>query len=297
MSFYKIYKFKPKDGIWFTKDLVDELLTMSRAGVSEAIVSFNLGISESYVEMNNGKAWIVDKNIMLNLEHVKRIVKKSDTVYYLDTEKGHIKPVVITSPEGNYYKLRSLGKDKAPTLEINGIHMHNILDTDPWKDSARKVSMAKIRRGKVLDIGTGLGYTAINSYIRGAEVTTIEKDPYVLKMAALNPWSSNLSARDITIILGDAVNVTEKLKDEYFDAAIHDPPRFSLAGELYSKEFYQVIFRKLKKGANLFHYTGAPGKHRGVSFQKGVINRLRNAGFDVIRVYKDYGILARKPRL
>jgi len=38
----------------------------------------------------------------------------------------------------------------------------------------------------------------------------------------------------------------------------------------------------LKPGGKLFHYVSKPGsKYRNKSVEKGVINRLRNVGFDV----------------
>ena len=293
----RVYRFKPKNGIWLTKDLVRELLTFSKLGLSKAMVSLDLGLTETCVRINAETVHVSDGGVELDLKYVAKVVRKADLVYFLDVKRDTLEPIAMVSSEGNYYKLRNVDRGKAPTLEINGIHMHNILDTDPWEDSARKVAIAKVRGGRVLDICTGLGYTAINSYMRGADVVTIEKDPYVLKIAELNPWSRKLSARSIKILLGNAVNVVERLKNGYFDAVIHDPPRFSLAGELYSKGFYQVIFEKLKEGGYMFHYTGSPGKRRGISFQKGVVNRLRYAGFEIVKVYKDYGVLARKPRL
>lgn len=291
----RVYRFKPKDGIWITRDLAEELLSFSRLGVGKALVSLDLGLTETVVEVDTGVIRVSGMNVELDLKRIVNAVKRPDLIYFLDVKNGSLKPVVMTSPKGDYYKLRNVGKDRAPTLEINGIHMHNILNTDPWKDSSRKVTIARVKGGKVLDICTGLGYTAIGSYIRGADVVTIEKDPYVLKIAELNPWSRKLS--NIKILLGDAVHIVSKLRDNYFNTAIHDPPRFSLAGELYSKDFYQTVFDKLEEGGYMFHYTGGPGKHRGISFQKGVVNRLRYAGFEIIRVYKDYGVLARKPRL
>ncbi|MEM1809584.1 MAG: methyltransferase, partial [Thermofilaceae archaeon] len=68
--------------------------------------------------------------------------------------------------------------------------------------------------------------------------------------------------------------------------------RFSLAGELYSLEFYRRLRRVLKKGARVFHYTGWPGKHRGLNIQAGVVRRLRAAGFETIEIVKGYGVVA-----
>ena len=79
---------------------------------------------------------------------------------------------------------------------------------------------------------------------------------------------------------------------------VHDPPRFSLAGHLYSEEFYREIFRVLKPGGRLFHYVGNPGKkYRGKDLQKGVMERLRKVGFiNVKRVEEALGVVAVKPK-
>ncbi|ENN96284.1 SAM-dependent methyltransferase, partial [Methanocaldococcus villosus KIN24-T80] len=73
-------------------------------------------------------------------------------------------------------------------------------------------------------------------------------------------------------------------------------PRFSLAGHLYSEEFYRELYRVLKPGGRLFHYVGNPGKkYRGKDLQKGVMERLRKVGFkEVKKVEKALGVVAKK---
>ena len=78
-----------------------------------------------------------------------------------------------------------------------------------------------------------------------------------------------------------------------FDAALHDPPRFGIAGELYSQSFYSALARVLKRGAPLFHYTGPPNKlTSGRDLANEVSGRLRIAGF-ATQLVGD-GVLARK---
>jgi len=77
---------------------------------------------------------------------------------------------------------------------------------------------------------------------------------------------------------------------------LHDPPRFSLAGELYSLAFYQKLFRVLRHGGKLFHYTGKPGAHSGKNMAKGFKQRLVEAGFVGVRWDEGLqGFLCRKP--
>lgn len=69
-----------------------------------------------------------------------------------------------------------------------------------------------------------------------------------------------------------------------FDSVIHDPPRFSLAGELYSEEFYHHLFRVLCSNGRLFHYTGNPHIiKKGSSFVDGVAQRLKAVGFNSVK--------------
>ena len=177
--------------------------------------------------------------------------------------------------------------------------MHRTKDINPYEDTLNKINAVKVKKGeKVLDTCMGLGYTAIEAYRRGAEVITIEKNPNVLELAKINPYSEELFKGGIKIILGDAYDVIKTFKDEEFDVVIHDPPRFSLAGHLYSEEFYKEIFRVLKPGGRLFHYVGNPGKkYRGKDLQKGVMERLRKVGFiNVKRVEEALGVVAVKPK-
>ncbi|MHA2358284.1 MAG: class I SAM-dependent methyltransferase, partial [Candidatus Heimdallarchaeaceae archaeon] len=85
------------------------------------------------------------------------------------------------------------------------------------------------------------------------------------------------------------------LKADSFDVILHDPPRFSFAGELYSEEFYKELYRVLRKDGRLLHYVGKPGsKYRGKDFVKGVHNRLSNVGFKVKRTPDGESVLGYK---
>ncbi len=62
----------------------------------------------------------------------------------------------------------------------------------------------------------------------GAYVITIEKDPNVIELARINPWSRELfTGGKIQVIQGDAFEVVKKFKQASFDVVIHDPPRAS----------------------------------------------------------------------
>jgi predicted methyltransferase len=79
---------------------------------------------------------------------------------------------------------------------------------------------------------------------------------------------------------GDVSQAITTLPDAAFDAALHDPPRFGIAGELYSQVFYDQLARVLKRGGRLFHYTGSPNKlTSGRDVPREVAKRLEKAGF------------------
>ena len=196
---------------------------------------------------------------------------------------------------GHLYKLVNAGAYTAPTLEIDGIHMHRISGITPWRDSLQKVKLARVGRGDVvLDVCTGLGYTAELAATRARYVLTVEKDDVVLELAEYNPWSRWLESDKIGIVLGDAAEVIWKLPEESFTRIIHDPPRLSIAGELYGIEFYQGLYRVLASGGLLVHYTGAPGRRRGKDVATGVAERLRRAGFEAKLVRELYAVVAYK---
>ncbi|OYT39131.1 MAG: methyltransferase [Desulfurococcales archaeon ex4484_58] len=211
---------------------------------------------------------------------------------------GKVYEIIRRSPS-RFYKLKVVKYSRAPTLEINGIHMHRIKDIDPWSDSYLKVRRARVRRGDiVLDTCLGLGYTALNALKQGARVVySVEIDESVIWIAEHNPWSHGLVDDRIKIVQGDVVELVNQFKDSFFDKIIHDPPRYSgSTGELYSLEFYNELYRVLKPGGILYHYTGEPRRHGSPSIVKGIGDRLRKTGFyPVIFDRKSMGYIAFKP--
>ena len=231
---------------------------------------------------------------VLDEERLRKMIRHKDSVFIIEGRETYR---VEVRNGRRYYKLWAPITGRAPTLEISGVHMHRIVEVDPWTDSLMKVNLARVRAGaRVLDVCTGLGYTAIASRLRGARyVLTIEKDENVLKIAKANPWSRRLADPQVDIILGDAVEVLPGLPSGSFHVIVHDPPRLSLAGELYSLEFYRELYRVLRRRGILFHYTGNPGgKYRRLNIAKGVAQRLRAVGFKVAYAREALGVIGFK---
>lgn len=282
------YKFTPRDGIVLTPYSAHKI-------ISEDVEKIPINFSNDYTCITRSEnedeilIKIRDKAISLKKSLLKKGLKSEKLIFV--SYDGDVYFLELRSSK--YYKLRYLGEKIAPTLEINGIHMHNISSTNPLQDASRKIKILNVKaRDYVLDICTGLGYTAIASLHKEAQVKTIEKDVNVLILAEHNPFSRRLS--DVEILLGDAYETVNTFDSNEFDKVLHDPPTFALAGELYSREFYFSLYRIIKRNGLLFHYTGSPGKHRNVDFQRGVCNRLRSVGFKILSIIKGYGVLATK---
>lgn len=182
----------------------------------------------------------------------------------------------------------------APTMLISGIPMHRIKDTDPQRDTESKVHALGRVHGEVLDTCTGLGYTALALARYAARVTTVELDPVVHTLIRQNPWSCPLfTTPNITPLIGDVAEWIEGFADATFDAILHDPPMFSLAGELYARTFYQQLHRVLRRGGRLFHYIGNPESRSGATVTRGVMQRLGEAGFQRVQTrVQAFGVTA-----
>ncbi|ASJ15085.1 class I SAM-dependent methyltransferase [Thermococcus radiotolerans] len=248
--------------------------------------------NRSWLITLEGDEFVFPDGTRVGRDVIERIARDEGSVYFI---RNGVYKAAISSNEGFYKLVPTI----PPTIEINGIRMHRTKEVNPLQDTRNKVKAVKPKEGEtVLDTCMGLGYTAIESARRGAYVITIEKDPHVLELARINPWSRELfTGGKVQVIQGDAFEVVKRFNDETFDVVIHDPPRFSLAGHLYSEEFYRELFRILKPGGRLFHYVGNPGKrYRRKDLQRGVMERLRKAGFvGVKRVEEALGVVARKP--
>ena len=252
-------------------------------------ISPDLNISHTVLNLDDNSVALA--GTIFSVEELKKLAEKLTGIILVKNGKTE----KLEFFAGKFYKLRPVC-ESAPTVEIDGIRMHRTKDVDPWEDSRRKADYAVKTGDAVLDTCSGLGYTAIRAVEKGANsVVTCEKDPNILRIRVMNPHSAGLSDERISVLKGDVFDTIKSFADEQFDSVIHDPPRFSLAGELYGELFYRQLNRVLKRKGRLFHYIGDPySKGRGRKFVKGILKRLEDAAFKPAHKPQDLGVFALK---
>lgn len=267
------------------------ILEAFEAGRDSILAFFDLRFTQAEVRFRGGK--IVIGEISYDPEVIRKIAK-NPAIFLVEDP-----PRIIAFFDKSYYKLEPI-ENTAPTLEIDGIRMHRTKYLTPLEDARNKIKLVAVAEGEdVLDSCTGLGYTAIEAYRKKARVITIEKDPNVIEIAEYNPYSRDLfkgiEERKITLLNEDATEAIQSFEDDSFNIILHDPPRFSLAGELYSKSFYRDLYRVLRVRGRMFHYIGKPGsRYRGKDFISGIEQRLTEVGFLTERTEDNESILAYK---
>ena len=268
-----------------------QLLEASKKGLKETEVSLDLYKTLSKVKIQNNE-FIFPDNQKLNESQLKKPIK-DDNVCFLIRDNSLIKIQLFSDETNKFYKL--VPTKDAPTIEISGIRMHATKDMTPMEDTKRKIESIAPIHGIILDTCMGMGYTAIASSKLADFVMTCERDENVLEIAKYNPWSEELfNNKKISVLKTNVFDEIKIFKSNMFDAVIHDPPRLTLATELYSLDFYKQIFRVLKNNGKLYHYTGSPGsKFRHVNLIGNVSKRLKQAGFKSIEKVH-YGLKAVK---
>ena len=268
------------------------LLQSRLAGQSEVAVSLDLGLTTAEVVVESDGVHFPDGQ-RLAWQDVEAIVESSRSCFVVQDSTPH-KIQVFSEATNRFYSL--MPTEGSPTMLVSGIPMHRIKSVDPYRDTLLKVKTVTPVVGSVLDTATGLGYTAIGAAKTADHVITIELDPAALEVARLNPWSQKLFDNSkIAQRVGDSFDEIREFEDRAFDRVIHDPPAFSLAGDLYSGEFYRQLFRVLRSRGRLFHYIGDLDSKLGHSIARGAARRLQEAGFSrVVRRPDAFGLVAYK---
>lgn len=264
------------------------------------MVKADLGHSELHVRRTND-GYFLNDSIFMNAQEISDIRLEEDALYYLFIENKMaeiMKLQLYDDHTGQYYRLVNCGETVPPTVEISGVKMHVTMDQDPKIDTLKKIgSFTHQPGGNVLDTCCGLGYTSIRmaSLSPVSHVTVIERDPNIIQLCRLNPFSLELfSNKKISLIHGNSAELIPLFPNNHFNFIIHDPPRFALSPELYSLKFYKHLFRILRSGGEIYHYTGNPNKgQRKQSLQSKTLQLMHDAGFT--RVKKAYqGVWAKK---
>jgi uncharacterized protein len=267
-----------------TLDVSNSLLHARRAGLASLPCTLDLKRTDSEVQIL-ATHWSWQG---VSYPYPERL--KDRTVYFWDGSN-----FVAASRYGNSLVKLVPTDWGPPTFEIDGIKMLPTAKVSPFTDAERKVALIQPRGKTILDCCGGLGYFAAWCVTGGAAaVLSFEKNPDVHWLRGLNPWSP-LPDQILSLAQADVIDAIAQIQDASVDAILHDPPRFGIAGELYSHWFYGQLGRVLKPGGRLFHYTGSPNKaSQGRDLAGEVILRLREAGFESRR--EGDGILAVKKR-
>jgi predicted methyltransferase len=261
-------------GPLLTRPVAETLCEARDAGADEWQGSLTLGLTRDHAHMSaQGWQWRGQR-------HPYPDTLKDRTIYYRDGDD--YAPVARFS--GSLIKLVPT-EWGAPTFEIDGIKMLPTAKTSPFEDARRKVALVEPAGKVVLDTCGGLGYFAAGCLEAGAaRIHSFEKNADVLWLRTLNPWSpdpdADASGGRLLLAHADVSQAIASVADASVDAVLHDPPRFGIAGELYSQAFYDQLARVLRRGGRLFHYTGSPNKlTSGRDVPREVEKRLEKAGF------------------
>ena len=266
-------------GPLLTRPIAEALRAARDAGAGTWTGSLDLGISSGHAALA-AEAWQWQDR-----RYPYPAPLKDRTIYHWDGDA--FAPVARFA--GSLIKLVPT-EWGAPTFEIDGIKMLPTAQESPFEDARRKVALVEPRGKRVLDTCGGLGYFAACCLEAGAaRVHSFEKNADVLWLRTLNPWSPDPDEVDpdapasggcLQLEHGDVSQAITQIADASVDALLHDPPRFGIAGELYSRAFYDQLARVLRRGGRLFHYTGSPNKlTSGRDVPREVAKRLEQAGF------------------
>lgn len=271
----------------------EALLQAKQSDEARVVITPDLGLTMSEVQVEPEGIHFPDDQT-LKWTDVDKIMKSKVGCFQI-LEDGIHKVQAFSAVTQRAVSL--MPTEGAPTMLLAGFPMHRIKSIEPMQDTQTKIRALNPRGGGALDTATGLGYTAIELARCVDRVTTIEIDPAVVEIAHFNPWSQDLFQNPkIERLIGDVYELIEEFETSSFDWILHDPPTFSLAGDLYSRFFYQEMMRVLKPRGRIFHYVGDLNSRSGRNVRDSAVRRLKEVGFTrVKRNFEAFGILAHKP--
>ncbi len=261
-------------GPLITRPLAEALLAARDAGAQTWTGSLDLGRSSGEARLETDAwAWRGERYPWPGK-------LKDRTIYYWDGDEF----AAVSRYSGALIKLVPTEWD-APTFEIDGIKMLPTAKASPIDDARRKVALVQPQGKTVLDTCGGLGYFATCCLEAGAAlIQSFEKNADVLWLRTINPWSPDPEVAAfngrLQLAHADVSQAITQIADASVDALLHDPPRFGIAGELYSQIFYDQLARVLRRSGRMFHYTGTPNTlTSGRDVPREVAKRLEKSGF------------------
>ncbi len=257
-----------------------EINESTNKGLLDLIVSLDLGLSKQKITLSKTGFYVGDEFI----ENIK--VREDDKSCYIIREYKLEKLQFIDHESGGFYKL--VPTEFRPILQVSGTSMHK-------KSFLDKLERDKLY-GKILDSGTGLGYSSIVLSKTADKVITVEIDKNVVEIAKINPYSQELFRnRNIKLILGDITQEIKKFINSEFDFIIFDAGTVKGSEGFFSLNNYIEAFRVLKPRGRLYHYLPKHHIHRGRDFASEVISRIKKVGFKkIIRNKEDSYIICIK---
>jgi len=256
-------------GPLLTSAVHQRLLAARRSGATTVDCSLDLDRSSSTVELRaDDWSWNGHRYPFLQTCKDRTIYHWTDAGFQPVARYTHSLIKLVPTPWG------------PPTFEIDGIKMLPTAKISPYADAGRKVGLVAPHGKQILDTCGGLGYFAAWCLRgRASHVYSYEINPDVIWLRSLNPWSPRPDAA-LTLVTADIADAIAAIPSGSVDAILHDPPRFGIAGQLYSQMFYEQLARVLKRRGRLFHYTGTPNRlTSGRDVANEVASRLRVAGF------------------
>ncbi len=247
----------------------------------EIEISLDLGLSTQSALITKSKIEFNNQTLQLSDQNLQTIINKPRKVFKVSSDEESPQAIEIFG-ESHYQLVPTRG---APTAEIDGIQMHLTSKWTPfeWAEEA----MRQVIRGgeRVFESCGGLGYMAIQAIRLGAkEVQSCELSEEMIWLRTQNPWSQIGDDLSIELTPGDAFKLSRRQEPQSYEVIIHDPPRLSMAPDLYETSFYKSLNRLLKKNGRMFHYTGHPNRQgSGKRFLERIRKNLLDAGFKVSR--------------
>lgn len=248
----------------------EDLRKISKAiseGRRQIEINFDLNFSNEKEKVELFENGIIFQNKKIEIPQIR----EDDKSCYLIVD-DKIELVQYSSGEG-IYKL--VPTSFRPIMQISGTSMHK-------QEFIERIERSKLY-GKILDSGTGLGYTAIMAGKSAKQVVTIEIDEQVIEMQKINPFSQWLfKNKKIERIQGDLTKEIKKFQDREFNFIILDGGTPRSSGDFFSPRNYEQVFRVLRFGGKLYHYVPNYHINRGEDFAGKISNILKKVGFKKI---------------